>query len=114
MAFDDDEKGRKVSRDIAKKWMFSDEDKQRRILLFKDCPGIEGAFGREDFAALVSPGLAIFPDKSVSHAVKIARLSRPMLALCFHGRVAAGEITREMVSKDTCERFAGWLESLSK
>lgn len=109
-AFDEDEKGKRVSRQMREKWQLSPEDYKKRILLFKGCGGIEDAFSPAEFEGIVAVGHKLGAGATNAKRVEAAKLSKPMLAHRFFVEVAAGRLTKDQLSEPTMARFSEWLD----
>lgn len=109
-ALDDDEKGKKVSRQMRDKWQLSSEDYKQRIHLFKGCGGIEDAFSTSEFEDIVAFGHKLGAGATNAKRVEAAKLSKPMLAHRFFVEVSEGRLTKGQLSDATLARFSEWLD----
>ncbi|CAD0360003.1 hypothetical protein CFBP498_44010 [Xanthomonas hortorum pv. vitians] len=113
-ALDEDDKGKRVARQMRDKWQLNADDFKKRILLFKGCAGIEDAFSAKEFAEVVASGHKLGTGVTNSKRVEAAKLSKPLLAHRFFVEVSEGRVTREQLDNETLERFSGWLEWMER
>lgn len=109
-ALDDDDKGKRVSRQLRDKWQLSPSEVKERILLFKGCAGIEDAFSTQDFEELVAPGQPLGNGATNAKRVEAGKLSKPVLAHRFFVEVSEGRLKKDQLSEQTLGRFIEWLE----
>lgn len=113
-ALDDDEKGKKVSRQLRDKWQLSPEDYKQRVHLFKGCGGIEDAFSTEELEGIVASGHQLGAGATNAKRVEAAKLSKPMLAHRFFVEVTEGRLTKDQLSEATLAKFSEWLEWMER
>ena len=92
VAVDDDKQGREAFKSM-KRELFGDDDELAKLKLLKlpDCPGIEDAFGADDFKKYVLKEDVAIPGSN-SEFLKTAGRSKPVLAFQFALAVESGEI----------------------
>lgn len=113
-ALDDDEKGKKVSRQLRDKWQLSPEEYKQRIHQFKGCGGIEDAFSPEEFEGIVAAGHQLGAGATNAKRLEAAKLSKPMLAHRFFVEVTEGRLTKDQLSEATLAKFSEWLEWMER
>lgn len=113
-ALDDDEKGKKVSRQLRDKWQLSPEEYKQRIHQFKGCGGIEDAFSPEEFEGVVAAGHQLGAGATNAKRVEAAKLSKPMIAHRFFIEVTEGRLTKDQLSEATLTKFSEWLEWMER
>lgn len=107
---DDDQKGKRVIRDIKQKYSM-DAEAAKRLQLLAGCEGVEDLFSREAFSKLVVLK-EVGGEVSNSKFVDMGKLSKPVLAVNFWRRAELGELTAADVDDETKERFARVFSSL--
>lgn len=107
---DDDQKGKRVVRDIKLKYLL-DESESKRLQLLSDCEGVEDLFSKEYFSKKVAMR-EIGAEVSNSKFVDREKLSKPILALKFWRDVDTGKITLSEVDSETTANFQAVLSKL--
>lgn len=106
VAVDDDKQGRDVFNQL-KKDLFGDNEElsKTRLLKIPDCTSIEEAFSLKDFKHLVLKNDNAPYENGNAEYLKIAHISKPVIAFEFWLEVESGKITKDDFSEESLSKI---------